>query len=176
MEERVPQGPLEELALQDLAGLPVCLGRQGHVAQQATRGPREPQEPQEDLRGLGWRALQGAVEWQVPQDDKERQERRGQPGPREHLADEVGIPKINSLIPPEQKGHHVAVVIFKCIFMDGLFLNFTQISLKFAPKGLIDKSMLVQVMAWRRTGDKPLSEPMLTQFIDAHMRQQGEMS
>ena len=33
-----------------------------------------------------------------------------------------------------------------------------------------NKSALVQVMAWRRTGDKPLPEPILTQFIDAYMR------
>ena len=25
-------------------------------------------------------------------------------------------------------------------------------------------------MAWRQTGDKPLSEPMMTQFNDAYMR------
>ena len=25
-------------------------------------------------------------------------------------------------------------------------------------------------MAWRRTGDKPLAEPMLVSFTDAHMR------
>ena len=31
-------------------------------------------------------------------------------------------------------------------------------------------------MAWRRTGDKPLPEPMLTQLTDAYMRQSGEMS
>ena len=44
-------------------------------------------------------------------------------------------------------------------------------SLKFAPKGPIDnKQALAQVMAWRRTGDKPLSEPMLTRFTDAYMR------
>ena len=42
-------------------------------------------------------------------------------------------------------------------------------SLKFVPKGPIDnKSVLVQVMAWRRTGDKPVSEPMLTQFTNAY--------
>ena len=42
------------------------------------------------------------------------------------------------------------------------------ISLKFIPKGLIDKkATLVQVMAWRRTGDKPLPELMLIQFTDA---------
>ena len=49
--------------------------------------------------------------------------------------------------------------------------------LKFVPKGPIDNtSVLVQVMAWRREGDKPLPEPMLTQFTDAYMRHQGEMS
>ena len=38
-------------------------------------------------------------------------------------------------------------------------------------KVLIDnKPVLVQVMAWRRIGDKPLSEPMLIQFTDAYMR------
>ena len=31
-------------------------------------------------------------------------------------------------------------------------------------------SPLVQLMAWRRTGDKPLPEPMLSQFTDAHMQ------
>ena len=46
-----------------------------------------------------------------------------------------------------------------------------QISLKFVPKGPIDdKSAFVQVMAWRRTGNKPLPEPMLTQFTNVYMR------
>ena len=44
------------------------------------------------------------------------------------------------------------------------------ISLKFVLNGPIDnKSTLVQVMAWRQTGDKSLPEPMLTQFTDAFM-------
>ena len=30
-----------------------------------------------------------------------------------------------------------------------------------------NKAAIVQVMAWRRTGDKPLPEPMRTQFNDA---------
>ena len=43
--------------------------------------------------------------------------------------------------------------------------------MKFVHEGPIDnKWALVQVMAWRWTGDKPLSEPMLTQFTDAYMR------
>ena len=38
-----------------------------------------------------------------------------------------------------------------------------QISLKFVPDGLIDDtSTFVQILAWRQTGDKPLSEPMVT--------------
>ena len=56
-------------------------------------------------------------------------------------------------------------------FHNEKFCILIQISLKFVPKGLIDnKSALVQAMAWRRTGDKPLPESMLTQFTDAYMR------
>ena len=55
--------------------------------------------------------------------------------------------------------------------MNEKFYIAIQISLKFIPKGPIDNfATLVQVMAWRRTGDKPLPEPMLTQFTDAFMR------
>ena len=37
-----------------------------------------------------------------------------------------------------------------------------KISLKFVPKGLINNiPAFVQIMAWRRLGDKPLSEPMM---------------
>ena len=35
---------------------------------------------------------------------------------------------------------------------------------------------MVQIMARRRIGDKPVSEPMLTHFTDAYMRYQGKMS
>ena len=50
------------------------------------------------------------------------------------------------------------------------FCILIQISLKSVPKGLIDnKPVLVQVMAWRQTDNKPLSEPMLTQFTDEYM-------
>ena len=50
-------------------------------------------------------------------------------------------------------------------------------SLNFVPGGPIDKNTaVVQIMAWRRTGDKPLSEPMMTQFIDAYMRRSESMS
>ena len=43
-----------------------------------------------------------------------------------------------------------------------------RISLKFVSKGpIVLKSALVQVMAWRRPGNKPLPEAMLIQFNDA---------
>ena len=50
------------------------------------------------------------------------------------------------------------------------FYNLIKISLMFVPKGPINNnSALIQVMAWRRTGDKPLLDPMLTHFIDAYI-------
>ena len=58
--------------------------------------------------------------------------------------------------------------IFKSIFLnenDGIPI---QISLKFVPRSPIDdKQALDQAMAWRRTGAKPLPEPMLTRFTNA---------
>ena len=48
-------------------------------------------------------------------------------------------------------------------------------SLKFVPKGPIDNiPALVQIMAWRRPGDKPLSEPVMT--TDAYMHHSASMS
>ena len=60
--------------------------------------------------------------------------------------------------------------IFKCIFLNENYKIPIQISLKLVPSSPIDnKSSLVQVMACRQTGDKPLPESMMTQFIDAYM-------
>ena len=56
----------------------------------------------------------------------------------------------------KQYGHNFAD-IFKCILMNENWCILIQISLKFVPKDPIDnKSVMVQVMAWHRTGDKPL--------------------
>ena len=61
--------------------------------------------------------------------------------------------------------------ISKCIFLNEDDRIWIQISLKFITKSSIDnKPTLIQVMAWRRTGDKSLPEPMLTQFTDAYMQ------
>ena len=68
---------------------------------------------------------------------------------------------VNSLR-PRQNGRHLADDIFKCIFLDENVWIPIKISLKFVPKGPInDIPALVQIMAWRRPGDKPLSEPRL---------------
>ena len=59
---------------------------------------------------------------------------------------------------------------FKWIFLHENDKISIQISLK-CPKSSIDNTpAFVQVMAWRRTGDKPLPEPMFNQFTDAYMR------
>ena len=52
--------------------------------------------------------------------------------------------------------------IFKRIFLNENVWILIKISLKFVPKGLINNiPALVQIMAWRRPGDKPLFEPMM---------------
>ena len=85
-------------------------------------------------------------------------------------------PFVNTLR-PRQNGHHFSDDIFKCNFMNGNVWIPIKISLKFVPEGPINNiSALVQIMAWRRIGDKPLSEPMMTQFNDAYMRHSASMS
>ena len=72
--------------------------------------------------------------------------------------------------PPGQNGCHFADDICRCIFVNEKFCMLIKISLKFVPKGPIDnKPALVLIMAWRRTGNKPLSESMLTRFTDAYI-------
>ena len=52
--------------------------------------------------------------------------------------------------------------IFKCIFLNENEWILPRISLKFVPKVRINNiPALVQIMAWRRPGDKPFSEPMM---------------
>ena len=61
--------------------------------------------------------------------------------------------------------------MFNCISLIENDWILIQISLNHVPRSPIDnKSALVRVMAWRRSGDKPLPGPMMTQFIEAYMR------
>ena len=62
----------------------------------------------------------------------------------------------------DKNGHHFADDIFKCIFLNENVWILIKISLKFVPKGPINNiPALVQIMAWRRSGAKPLSEPVV---------------
>ena len=72
---------------------------------------------------------------------------------------------------------HFTEDICRCIFVNEKSCILIKISMKFAPNGPIDNNpALVQILAWHRVGDKPLSEPMLIRFTDAYMRHYGEMS
>ena len=78
---------------------------------------------------------------------------------------------------PKQNGRHFADDTFKRIFMNEKVRISFNISLKFVPKGLINSiPALVEIMALRRPGDKPLSEPMLVNITDAYMRHSASMS
>ena len=61
---------------------------------------------------------------------------------------------------PRRNGCHFADDTFKCIFLNENVRISIKISLKFVPKDPINNiPALVQIMAWRRPGDKPWSAP-----------------
>ena len=63
---------------------------------------------------------------------------------------------------PRQNGRYFADDIFKCILLNENVWIAIKNSLKFVAKGPISNiPALVQIMAWCRQGDKPLSEPMM---------------
>ena len=73
----------------------------------------------------------------------------------------VDLFSFNSLRPRPNR-HHFADDIFKCIFENENEWISPGISLKFVPKVRINNiPALVQIMDWRRSGNKPLSEPMM---------------
>ena len=77
---------------------------------------------------------------------------------------------VNSSL-PGKNDRHFTDDILKCIFMNEKFCILILISPKFVLKGPVNNTpALVHMMAWRRSGDKPLCEPMLIQFADAYMR------
>ena len=74
-------------------------------------------------------------------------------------------PFINTLR-PRQNGRHFADDTFKRIFLNENVRISIKISLKFVPEGPINNiPELVQIMAWRRPGDKPLSKPMMIRLL-----------
>ena len=78
--------------------------------------------------------------------------------------DETG-PELNSLR-PRQNRRHFPDDIFKWIFLNENVWISIKMSLRFVPKVPINNiPTLVQIMAWRRSGDKPLSEPMMDSLL-----------
>ena len=76
------------------------------------------------------------------------------------------LPLIFNTLRPRQNGHHFADDMLKCIFLNENAWISIKISLKFVPKGSINNNLaLFQIMAWRRPGDKPLSEPMMVSSL-----------
>ena len=69
------------------------------------------------------------------------------------------------LIEAEKKDRHFADDPFKRIFLNKTVEISIEISLKFAPKGQINNiPALVQILAWRHPGDKPLSETIMVRL------------
>ena len=67
---------------------------------------------------------------------------------------------------PRQNGSRFADDTFKLIFLNENVRISIKISPKFVPKGPINNNpALVQIMAWCRSGDKPLSEPMMVSLL-----------
>ena len=65
-----------------------------------------------------------------------------------------------------QNGRHFADDIFKYIFLNENVKISINISSKFVPKGQINNiAALVQMIAWQRPVDKPLSEPMMFSLL-----------
>ena len=85
-----------------------------------------------------------------------------------------GMPMVNhnynfNTLRPRQNGRHFPDAIFQWIFLNENIWISHKIPLKFVPRGPINNiPALVQIMAWRRPGDKPLSEPMLV-FVPTHI-------
>ena len=67
---------------------------------------------------------------------------------------------------PRQNGRHFADDTFNRIFVKENVRISIKFSLKFVPKGPINNiPALVQITAWRRLGDKPLSEPVMVSLL-----------
>ena len=69
---------------------------------------------------------------------------------------------LTNTLRPTPDGRHFPDDIFKCIFLNENAWICNKIPLKFVPEGPINNiPTLLQIMTWRRPGDKPLSEPMI---------------
>ena len=65
---------------------------------------------------------------------------------------------------------HFADDTFKCIFLENFCIGFKCYGNMFARVQLTIIRHFIQIMAWCRTGDKPLSDPIMASFGFAYMR------
>ena len=83
-----------------------------------------------------------------------------------HMMQHSGPQLTLNTLRPWQNGRHFADDVFKCIFLNENMWILLKISLKFVPKSPTNNiPSLVRIMAWRRPGDKPLSEPMMDSLL-----------
>ena len=89
--------------------------------------------------------------------------------PRSMTAYGISRPHWVNTLRPRQNGCHFADDTFNPIFVNENVRISIKFSLKFVPKGPINNiPALVQIMVWRRPGDKPLSEPVMVSLL-THM-------
>ena len=84
------------------------------------------------------------------------------------LAVEIFYSKVNTLRPRQNDRYFPDDILFWIFLNENVWISIN-ISLRFVPKGPINNiPALVQIMAWCRPGDKPLSEPMMVSVL-THM-------
>ena len=84
-----------------------------------------------------------------------------------HYKDHYPVTPFYNTLRPRQNGSHFVDEIFRCIFLNESVWISIEISLAFVPKGPINDILaLVQTMAWRRPGDKPLSESVMVNLLE----------
>ena len=78
---------------------------------------------------------------------------------------------------PRQHGRNFADDIFMCIFFNENCCILIKFSLKYVRKRSIENNpALVEIMTWRRSGDKPLSQPMMNSLpTHIYMRHSASM-
>ena len=78
----------------------------------------------------------------------------------------VTLPQWVNTLRPRQNGRHFAEDTFNRVFVNENVRISIEFSLMFVPKGPINNiQALVQIMAWRRPGAKPLSEPVMVSLL-----------
>ena len=106
------------------------------------------------------------MEWTVCSAQKMRTPRRKTSRTVEAPKFVVRVAIALNTLRPRQNGRHFPDDIFKYIFLNENVWISIEISLNYVHKSPIkNKPALVQIMAWRRLGDKPLSKPIMVRLL-----------